>query len=120
MSSLLTENRLVGEAGGAGFKGTPPWFKTKRYFFPLKRCIFHVVSCKKRLLFRILLHLFMQFIFWFVAFGTIIFRRNLKNSTSRCKYQRLLFRKSKDKTASFTHFRLNINTSFMQSHDLLA
>ncbi len=70
--------------------------------------------------FRILLHLFMQFIFWFVAFGTIILGRNLKNSTSRCKYQRLLFRKSKDKTASFTHFRLNINTSFMQSHDLLA
>ena len=35
----------------------------------------------------------MQFIFWFVAFGTIILGRNLKNSTSRCKYQRLLFRK---------------------------
>ena len=42
-----TENRLVGEEGGVGFKETPPWFKTKRYFFVLKRCIFHVVSCKE-------------------------------------------------------------------------
>lgn len=46
-SSLPTENRLVGEEGGVGFKETPPWFKTKRYFFVLKRCIFHVVSCKE-------------------------------------------------------------------------
>ena len=38
---------MVGEEGGVGFKETPPWFKTKRYFFVLKRCIFHVVSCKE-------------------------------------------------------------------------
>ena len=47
MTSLLMKNRLVGEEGGVGFKETPPWFKTKRYFFVLKRCIFHVVSCKE-------------------------------------------------------------------------
>ena len=26
MTSLLMKNRLVGEKGGVGFKGTPRWF----------------------------------------------------------------------------------------------
>ena len=55
---------MVGEEGGVGFKETPPWFKTKRYFFVLKRCIFHVVSCKECFFSYIIAFIYADEVLW--------------------------------------------------------